>query len=149
MKYTTDVVINLPRDRVIELFDSEENLKEWQSGLVSMDLIDGEAGQPGARSTLVYDMKGRRLEMVETVEERELPDSMVFTYKAKNVWNRVVNRFIEQNSESTQWVAEHEFRCRGFMAIMAFLIPGAFRKQSCSDMDRFKAFAEKAGPGGV
>ena len=46
MRYKTEVIINLPRDRVIELFDSFENLKEWQEGLLSHDHVSGEPGMP-------------------------------------------------------------------------------------------------------
>ena len=45
MRYETEVIINLPRDRVIELFDSFENLKEWQEGLISHDHVSGTAGR--------------------------------------------------------------------------------------------------------
>ena len=50
MKYTTELTIKLPRNRVIELFDSTENLYEWQEGLLSFELLEGEAGQEGAVS---------------------------------------------------------------------------------------------------
>jgi hypothetical protein len=33
MNYTCEVVIDLPRDRVIELFDNPQNLTKWQPGL--------------------------------------------------------------------------------------------------------------------
>jgi len=32
MKYTSEVTINLPRDRVVELFDDPDNLPKWQKG---------------------------------------------------------------------------------------------------------------------
>ena len=36
MKYTTEVTIELPREQVIPLFDSTENLYKWQEGLQQM-----------------------------------------------------------------------------------------------------------------
>ena len=30
MKYTTEIIIDLPRSKVIELFDSTENMYKWQ-----------------------------------------------------------------------------------------------------------------------
>ena len=47
MQYQMEVIINLPRERVIDFFDSFENLKEWQEGLVSHEPISGEPGQAG------------------------------------------------------------------------------------------------------
>ena len=65
MKYTREVVIDLPRERVIELFDDADNLTKWQEGLQAFEHVSGEPGQPGAKSRLVYDYRGRRFEMTE------------------------------------------------------------------------------------
>ena len=54
MKYTTEVEINLPRAKVIELFDNPENLNKWQTGLVSFEHTEGEPGKEGAKSQLKY-----------------------------------------------------------------------------------------------
>ncbi len=85
MKYSGEVIINLPRERVIELFDNPGNMPKWQPGLQSFEPLSGEPGQPGAQSKLVYDMNGRRVEMVETIVTRNLPDEFSGTYKAKDV----------------------------------------------------------------
>ncbi|MEM7797967.1 MAG: SRPBCC family protein [Chloroflexota bacterium] len=39
MKYSTEVVIDLPRERVIELFDNTENMYKWQNGLKSHEFL--------------------------------------------------------------------------------------------------------------
>jgi uncharacterized protein YndB with AHSA1/START domain len=142
MRYTCEVTIDLPRERVVELFDDPENLAKWQPGLQSVELIGGEEGQPGAQSRLVYDEKGRRVEMVETIDVRSLPDEFSATYEAKGVWNWSANRFFEEGSNVTRWVMENEFKFKGLMTLMGILMPGVFRKQTLGDMNRFKAFAE-------
>ena len=63
MKYTTEVTIDLPRQRVVELFDNPDNLPKCQPGLQNFDFLSGKEGQTGAKSLLVYDMDGRRVEM--------------------------------------------------------------------------------------
>ena len=93
MRYETEVFINLPRDRVIELFDSFENLAKWQEGLLSHEHISGEPGQPGAKTKLLYQMGSRRTEMIETILVRDLPDEFSGTYDAKGVHNIVRNCF--------------------------------------------------------
>lgn len=35
MKYTCEITINQPLNKVIELFDNPDNLKHWQPGLAS------------------------------------------------------------------------------------------------------------------
>lgn len=145
MTYTSAVSIRLPRNRVVELFDSQENFWKWQQGLISFDHIEGTPGEPGAVSRLVYDMNGRTVEMTEKIVSKNLPDEFSFTYESKGVWNRCVNRFVVISPEETRWDMESEFRCSGFMKLMTLLAPGMFRKQTLADMNRFKAFAEASG----
>jgi uncharacterized membrane protein len=142
MKYKTELIIDLPRDRVIDLFDSSENLPKWQPGLQSFEHIDGDPGQPGAKSRLLYDMGNRKVEMVETVEKRNLPDEFSGTYEADGVWNWVSNRFYEEGQDKTRWEIETEFKFSGLMRILSFFMRGSFPKQTLETMEHFKRFAE-------
>lgn len=144
MKYTIEMAINRPRERVIELFDSTENLKKWQPELVSFEHLSGEPGQVGAKSKLRYEMGKREVEMIETITSRNLPDEFSGTYETQGVWNKVENHFIPEGDQQTRWRMHSEFRCGGFMKIMALLMPGMFKKQSRKFMQRFKDFAENA-----
>ena len=49
---------------------------------------------------------------------------------------------MEMNPNQTKWVFESEFRCTGFLRVVAFLMPGMFCKALLKDMQRFKDFAE-------
>ncbi len=49
MKYPTQITIELPQDKVIELFDNPNNLEELQSELQSFKHFEGELGQAGAK----------------------------------------------------------------------------------------------------
>jgi hypothetical protein len=142
MKYTCELVVNLPRQRMIELFDNPDHMYKWQPGLVSFEHTSGEAGQPGAKSKLLYDMNGRKMEMVETILTRNLPDEFSGTYEAKGVYNIIENHFSEDGPDRTRWVMETEFRFSGLMKVMAFFMGGVFRKQSMTHMNDFKKFAE-------
>ena len=102
MKYVSSVTIDLPREKVLEIFDSTENIKKWQNGLKTFEHIDGDPGQVGATSRLVYDMNGRTVEMTEKVIHRDLPDELSFTHEAKGVWNSSVNRFVEIGADVTR-----------------------------------------------
>ena len=73
MKYTCEIDLALPIKKVIELFDNPENMSKWQPGLVSFEHLSGEPGQPGAKSKLLYDMNGRKIEMIGTIDVRNLP----------------------------------------------------------------------------
>lgn len=145
MKYTCELVVNVPRERMLELFDNPDNLVHWQPGLVSFEHQSGEPGQPGAKSKLLYDMNGRKVEMIETITARNLPDEFSGTYEAKGVYNLNENHFYEDGPDRTRWVLDMEFKFSGFMKIMALFMGGAFRKQTMEHMEHFKKFAESAG----
>ena len=89
-------------------------------------------------------MGKREIEMTETIEQRALPDLFSGVYEANGVWNLVENHCEDLPNGGTKWRIDTEFRCAGFMRIMAFVIPGVFRKQTAKYMDLFKKFAEKS-----
>lgn len=142
MKYKSEITINLPRQRVIEIFDNPDNLSKWQSGLKSFEHFEGELGQPGAKSRLLYDEGGRKIEMVETILARNLPDEFSGTYEAKGVMNWVYNYFYEIGENQTRWVLDTEFKFSGLMVLMGIFMRGAFPKQTMKQMQEFKKFAE-------
>ena len=143
-KYRTEVTINVPRERVLELFDSRENMYKWQEGLQSHEHLEGEPGQPGAKMKLVYDNNGRKIEMVETITTRNLTDVLSAVYESTNVWNLNESLFYEERDQ-TRWVNDTEFRCKGFMRFMTIFMPGMFKRQTLKSMNDFKAFAEGEG----
>lgn len=141
--YTVEIEINLPRDRVIELFDNPDNLKKWQPGLQSFEHVSGEPGQPGARSKLVYLNGKHRVELTETVTKRDLPDEFNGTYSWGGGENTLENRFIELGPDRTKWESTCSYEFSSFMLkMMGFLFPGMFKKQNMVFLRNFKAFCE-------
>ncbi len=141
--YTVSVDIDLPRDRVIELFDNPDNMFRWQDGLQSFDHVSGEPGQPGAISTLTYLNGKHKLVLTEEISERNLPDEFNGTYSWAGGQNTLVNRFIELGPDKTRWESTCEYSFRNIpLRLMALLAPGVFRKQNQRFLDNFKAFCE-------
>lgn len=144
MKYTSEIKINLPLNKVIELFDNPDNLSKWMEGLKSFEPISGTPGQPGAKAKLVFQMGKRTVEMIETVTVRNLPHEFSGTYEAKGVFNIVRNKFKSLSENVTLYTSEQEFQFSGFMKLVGFLMSGAFKKQSMKYLEDFKRFAENA-----
>ena len=143
MKYTTEIVVDLPRDAFLEKLDNADNMKHWMRGLQSYEVISGEPGQEGSRMNMRFKMGKREMEMVETIIKYNMPEEMHMTYDAKGVHNIQKNYFKEEDGK-TRWISESEFQFEGLgMKIMAFLMPGAFKKQSRKYAEDFKNFAEK------
>lgn len=144
MKYTVDIDIDLPREKVIELFDNPDNMPKWQPELISFQPLSGEPGQKGATSKLIYKMGKREVEMIETITERKLPDVFAGTYETQGVLNINANRFEALSESRTKWISENEFKFSGFMSIMALFMKGSFKKQTGKYLEQFKAFAESS-----
>ncbi len=144
MKYTSEIEINRSVDRVIELFDNQDNMDKWMKGLLSFEPISGEPGQVGAKSLMKFKMGKREIEMIETITVRNLPVEFSGTYEAKGVFNIVRNKFIPISENKTRYITEQEFQFKGFMKIIGFLMPGAFRKESMQYLIDFKDFVEKS-----
>ena len=142
MKYQSEIEIDLPRDRVIELFDNKDNLKHWQEGFVSLEHLSGTQGNVGAKSEIKYKMGRRNIEMTETILRKNLPEEFSFQFEAKGVWNEVENYFEIIDSKRTKWIIKNDFRGKGMITVMMFLMPGMFKKQTLKFMDAFKSFAE-------
>ena len=144
MKYTIEIMIDLPREEVIKKLDNADNMKHWQKGFVSYEHLSGTPGKEGAKMALNYKMGKREIAMTETITKTNFPDEFHATYEAKGVFNVQKNHFTEVDNNTTRWVSESEFKFSGFMMkTMAFLMPGAFKKQSCKYLEDFKNFAEK------
>lgn len=102
MNYSSEIEIDRPVDKVVELFDNPDNMDKWMQGLESFERISGKPGQVGAKSLLKFKMGKRKIEMIETITVSNLPEEFSGTYEAKGVYNIVKNRFvplpeIEQN----------------------------------------------------
>lgn len=142
MKYSNEINIELHRERVIELFNNPANMEKWQEGFQEMIHLTGKPGEVGSTARLKYLMGKRKVEMLETITVNDLPNEFSATYEAKNVWNEVRNYFDDLGNGTTKWRSDCEFRFGGFMKIMGFLMPGAFKKQSMKYLEAFKKFAE-------
>lgn len=142
MKYTNEIVVDIPRDELIKKMDNPENMKHWQQGLIGYEQLSNNPGQEGAQMSLSYKMGKREMNMVETIIKRKLPEEMQMTYDTKGVHN-IQKNYFKDEGDKTRWISESEFQFSGFgMKLMGLLMPGAFKKQSFKYMQDFKTFAE-------
>jgi carbon monoxide dehydrogenase subunit G len=142
MKYTLEIEIDLPRDRVIALFDNPNNLSKWQEGFESLTTISGNEGEVGTQSELKYNIKGREMVLTETILKKDLPRQYDFKFEGKGVYNIIENSFEELGDNKTKWTSINEFQTKGFLRVLAFLMPGSFKRQSFKYMEDFKKFTE-------
>ena len=144
MKIKCSTIINVPLERVLELFLDVNSLKFWQEGLVSYELLNGELWHKGARSKIVYKTKRGNIELIETVQINELPGEMTALYEHLHGSNTMTSRFNRLDENTTAFVLEVEpVEIKGFVPkVMLKLMPGMPRKGTQKMVDDFKRFAE-------
>jgi len=142
LKYSCDIDLNLPRDRVSELFQDPERIRDWQPTYLRMELVSGDPGKAGNVHDVFHKMGKREMKVVETITQNDMPNRFVATYESGGVWNVLENDFTDTPDGGTHWHIETEFRCTGFMRIVTALVPGMFKKQTRKMQSDFKAFAE-------
>lgn len=143
MNYTNEITIQVPLEKVVKLMSDQENMKHWMPGLVSFELIEGVAGEKGAKTKMHFIMGKREIHMIETITRNESPHHFDAVYETKGVFNEQKNEFHEISPNETKWVSHSYFRMGGFMKLIGFLFPSSFKKQSQHYLLNFKAFAEE------
>ena len=129
------------------LFDNPYNMKEYMGGIESYTVLSGNIREVGAKAELIVafieeDIVKRRIVMIEEIITNNLPKEKKVTYTADGVYNIVINRFIKVSDHKTKFINEQEFEFKGYMKIMGFFMPSAFKQQSRIYLQDFKEFAE-------
>ncbi|WP_179820372.1 SRPBCC family protein [Nocardiopsis aegyptia] len=154
MKYIVSIEIAVPREKVVELLADPAHMPKWLRGLVLHEPLSGVHGHVGTTSRVVFQSGKQRMEGTETITRREpadlreIPKGQAVHFEreivAEGMWSAVRDRLTEAGPRTTLWVSENEYRFSGvMMRLVAFLMPGAVRKQSLQHMQDFKAFAEQ------
>lgn len=145
MKFSCSVDINLPRHRVIQLFDNPENMKYWQDGFISFNPVSGNPGEVGAQSHITYKMGRKEMVLLETVALKDLPHTFHGIYEGDFGKNTMNSYFEEIGPNKTRWRSDLEYlEARGFvMKIMTKIMPSVMKKQTQKWMDQFKRWSEE------
>ncbi len=142
MRYTTEIIIDLPREEFIKKLDNPDNMKHWMRGLLNHEMLSGKPGQEGATMNMTFKRGKGEMTMVETIIKRNFPEEFHATYDTKGVHN-IQRNFFKEEDGKTKWISESEFQFAGFgMKLIGLLMPGAFKKQSMKYAQDFKNFAE-------
>ena len=142
IKYTEEIEINTNIDTVIALFDNPYNMQKYMEGIESYKIVEGNIREVGAKAEMTVLMGEKKIIMIEEIITNNLPEQKKVTYTADAVYNIVTNKFIKVSKNKTKFINEQEFEFKGFMKIIGFFMPSAFKKQSRVYLKDFKEFAE-------
>lgn len=146
MKFTCEVIVNKPRQEVVDLIMDPANLTKWQDGYLGLQHLSGEPGEVGSETKLFYDMGGKEMELLETIQVSNLPQMFQGNYEHVHMSNIMTITFEEIDDHTTRYRSHIDYyKFSGLMPrLMAFLFPGMFKKQTQKWMDQFKVFAESS-----
>ena len=145
MKFNCRVDIDLPREKVVALFQDNEKRKIWDKSFISIESVTGPPGENGSTSLIMFKAGIKAQELRETIIENGLPDFFSAKYEHKHMDNTMVNHFRSLSDHQTRYEAEVEYlEFRGFMAkMLAFMFSGVFTRQVQRHLQAFKEYAEK------
>jgi hypothetical protein len=142
MKYTVQIEIEAPLDKVVALFDTPGNKKHWMPNMVSFEPLTGNPGQVGAQSLITFKNGDKVTEMTETVLVRDLPREFTGSYQFQGITYVVKNCFEAVGPAQTHYVSDQDFQLTGIMKVLGWLMPWMFKKESMKHMLGFKEFVE-------
>ncbi len=144
MKYTIELIINKPRGEVWQAFNDPENMKDWQTSLTAIELLNGIPGQPGAESKLMFEEKGRAYSLLEKIISCQPPESILQSYENQFSISTINNSFLEQEQNQTLWITETEYKFKTFlMKIMGPVYKKNLVARTRRDMERFREMVKK------
>lgn len=143
MKYSVQIDIDRNIDDVLRIVNIPENHFAWMEGLASHELLEGSLGQEGAKSKLKFEIGKRKMEMIEEIRRKSLPEHLDVVYLANGMNNIIKGRFEDLGGGKTRYIADNEFKLKGFMKVMGFFMKGAFKKQSMTHLQNYKRFIEE------
>ena len=142
LKYSEEIEINANIDTVITLFDNPYNMKEYMDGIESYTVLSGNIREVGTKAEIIALMGESKIIMIEEIITNNLPEEKKVTYTADGVYNIVTNRLVKISDNKTRFINEQEFEFKGYMKVMGFFMPSAFKQQSRVYLKDFKEFAE-------
>ncbi len=85
MKFSQEILIDLPREEVLKLVHDPSSYKYWQRGFISYKHLTGLQGKEGSRSRLKFRIGGKEIKMIETIIKIVSPKKIYLTYEAPGV----------------------------------------------------------------
>lgn len=147
MKTRHEILIDAPREAVWAAFDDAGSRPRWQPTLKSRTQKSGEPGAVGSVAECVYDERGRKIVITETVTERREPDFLAGVHTTQ--WGRivVVNHFEDAGGDRTRWVVYANHFFEGIMKVVSVFTGRRLRERTERDLERFKLMVESAQAG--
>ncbi|HLP19587.1 MAG TPA: SRPBCC family protein [Chitinophagales bacterium] len=141
MKYTTEIKINAPIEKVAELIGDHNMMKNWMKELITHETVSGTPRKEGAKTKLRLNLGGG-VDVLETLIKIDFPNFFVTKYELPQGSLTVVITF-EKDGKGTIYKLDHSFEFKGMLKIGTALMKPGFIKHSERMMQDFKKMVEK------
>ena len=142
MKYTTEIEIKAPIEKVATLLGDHSQMKYWIKQLQSYEPISGEPHEEGTKTRMTINA-GREMEIIETITKIEFPYRITAHYEMEG-GSFIADSMLQASTEKlTRYTLNHYFKFNGVLKIATALLKPAFIKHSERIMIDFKNLAEK------
>ncbi|MFS8105016.1 SRPBCC family protein [Lentzea alba] len=139
MRFTKEIVLNQPIERVRVLTSDPEHLHHWQPELVSITQHSDTPGAAGSTATLTY----RKFKFEETVLAATA-DERTSRYESRGMVHTITNRYSAIDDQHTLMVCENEIRVPLPLRLFNRRITNVLQEESERGLDRFKAYIDNA-----
>ena len=144
MKSVFEIEVNVPQEKLAELFAEPENYKKWMGDLEGFEIISGKPGMLGSKYRLMQKNGNKKTDFIATVTASNLPNEFSMTIEEPNVAQvSVTGQFVALSAEKTKFISKEEFKFKGISNKIGGLL---YQRSIKGDHHRytmnFKHFAE-------
>ncbi|WP_330270610.1 SRPBCC family protein [Lentzea sp. NBC_00516] len=137
MRFTKEIVLDQPIERVRVLTSDPAHVHHWQPDLVSITQHGENPGAAGSTATLTY----RKFSLEETVLAATA-DERTSRYETRGMVHTITNRYSAIDAHTTRLVCDSEIELSGLLKLGRKLLEKSLREQSERNLDNFKAFID-------
>ncbi len=145
MDYTTTREIKASVEQLQHLIGTTEGQKQWQIWLADIQPLTGEPGATGATARFIYEVKGKRTKLLETIQLNDLPNEYKAAYfGAEGTLTTHRYRLEAVSPTVTLCHLDTNIVSKRFgIKTLLWMMPKLFERQSEILLDQLQEFAEK------
>jgi len=136
------VTVNASLEKVWDIFMNPGYLKNWLTGFVSIEHLDGTIGNKGSLSKMLFLEHGKGVEIIEKVLFINPMQQYSFEMQHQNISTLVDVHFISIG-QVTEIIQAVQFTPKGiFMKLIMPLLRGTMKNRMANDLKNLKVFIE-------
>ncbi len=141
-KIRIEMTVRAPRSLVSSSYLDPALFKERQEKFERYEVLEGAAGQPGAKYRIVSSVMKGEIEHTESLDSVSLPEKVVISFAASHGSGTTINEFEEIDDASTRWIQRTEFEADAMPLIGRLFIKSIMKATAQREMERFRKYVE-------